>query len=182
MVIASRTTDTVSKRDRADVLASCRNIFLAGHSTGISKAFAAHQIPKGHRACTQRGVAIVGLGGRERDRFWIDRAGSIAGVGDVVVGGYISTTTVQNRQATGANSLVRATDVLVGECLGCGCTYRLACSSACQCTNCGAACCGGVAIVGFGDLRCRYRQIGLRDVGAGCGTARHQRVVAQVCA
>ena len=145
-----------------------------------AQRFSSHQ--RAQRQCRGCNVrrAVVAACAAQVDCKRIDRAGRVVGVGDVVVTGHIRIAAVANHQATGAHGLVAATHILVGECLCCCCTDDFACT--CQCADCGAACGCCAAVISFSCLHCRYRQASLGDVGAGCRTARHQRVVTQVSA
>ena len=118
MVIAGRTANTVSECNSADVFATRCNILVTGRGARIGKVFTANQISKRHISRQAR-RPIVGLGGRERDRLGVDRAGGVIGVSDVVVACHICTRAVTDHQAAGGNGLVAVANVLVGKGLRC---------------------------------------------------------------
>ena len=110
-------------------------------------------------ACTtnrsRRGSVIFPAGGSEsaqRQAQRVNRAGGVAGVSDVVVGGDICIAAVTNQQTTDGNCLVANPGVFVGERDAGGGRYGLARTCTCQCAHCGCTCSARVTVIGFVHL------------------------------
>ena len=146
MVIAGRTANTVSECNSADVFATRCNILVTGRGARIGKVFTANQISKRHISRQAR-RPIVGLGGRERDRLGVDRAGGVIGIRHGIV---VAAVAVRQGYARYGHRLVASACVGVRKRKA---AARQGIAREQRATTCRRRSCGGSgAVVGFGDV------------------------------